>query len=62
MRKSMSQKDMDNFDVFIAPEKLSQFAILSKNRLDEIFELGYEQACIQLDEWLDKINNHQIYQ
>lgn len=55
MRKSMSQKDMDNFDVFIAPEKLSQFAILSKNRLDEIFELGYEQACIQLDEWLDKI-------
>lgn len=55
MRKSMSQKDMNQFDVFIAPEKLSQYAILSKNHLKEIFDLGYQQACTQLDEWL-KIN------
>lgn len=56
MRDAISRRNFNACDILIAPEKLSNFNVLSKSNLQEIFEMGYEEACIKLDA-LSKIDN-----
>ena len=49
MRNAISKKNINQCDVLIAPEKLSTYGIMSKSNLNKILEMGYEEACLKLD-------------
>ncbi|MGI9526830.1 MAG: patatin-like phospholipase family protein [Weeksellaceae bacterium] len=53
MRNSISQENLSKCDILIAPKELNNFNILSKSKIKYIFELGYQEACIKLDAYLE---------
>lgn len=55
MRNTISQENLNKCDVLIAPKGLSNFNILSKSNMKNIFDLGYQEASIKLDAFLEEM-------
>lgn len=52
MRHAVSKTNINHCDVLIAPKELNSFNMLSRSNIDQIFEMGYQEACVQLDKFL----------
>ena len=51
IRKNQFEQKFSHCDVIISPPNLIEHNILSKNNLQEIFEIGYEEAMLKLSTW-----------
>lgn|SRR5690606_38241038 len=51
IRKNQFEQKFSNCDILISPPDLSQHNILSKNNLEEIFNMGYVEAMEKLSTW-----------
>ena len=50
---NLHQKGLNKFkdcDLLICPEKLTKFGTFSMRSIQAIFEIGYEEACKQLED------------
>ena len=45
---ALSESKFQHCDILIAPHQLNEVGTFSMNRIDEVFEIGYEAACQQL--------------
>lgn len=47
---TLSESKFQHCNILIAPHRLNEVGTFSMNRIDEVFEIGYETACRKLEE------------
>jgi len=54
---AQSESKFEHCDILVAPHQLNEVGTFSMNRIDEVFEIGYETACQKLEELEQPVNS-----